>query len=98
MGNKSICKNSFEDIDTTFDALREILSAAKRLVNSGRVDPGRMKELAGYVVRIRSLLKELEQIRHSPDQISSRLSIINDLQKDYLDLEGIVKEFRNDFC
>ncbi len=90
-------KNNIQDkdLDIMLDMLAANLKEAKRLLNSGKFDAGRVKVLTDYVVETRFLLKQLEQCPHSP-RIKSRLSDIRKLQKGYLELEGMVKEFRND--
>ncbi|MGE5893566.1 MAG: hypothetical protein ACM34I_05880 [bacterium] len=98
MGKNNVQKNNLDDIDAMLCTLTANLDEAKRMLNSGKIDPGRVKNLTGYVVEIRLLLKELEQSPYSSARITSRLSVINELRKGYLELEGMVKEFRNDLC
>jgi hypothetical protein len=83
------------EVDELYKALSDLLQEAKNMLSSGKLDPNRAGELAEYVVVIRSLLKQL-YTHHQRIENKDPVSPINRLREDYLGLEGMVKEIRND--
>ena len=69
----------------------------ERVLNSGVIDIHHLQELTDYIVTIRSLLGEVGK---SPDVAIDHKGAagvsIRELQERFLELEGMVKEMRNE--
>ncbi len=83
------------DFNELYNALAVLLHDSRKTLINGKLDPSRAGELADYVVVIRSLLKQLNTLP-LPIENKDLASSINSLREDYLELEGMVKEIRND--
>lgn len=88
--------NRIENLNVVFSDLKLHLEKAHRLVSGEKSDPLRYKELAGYLCAIRSLLKELQEAACSPLTEKGIAATIQELRDRYSELEGLVKEKRND--
>lgn|SRR5574337_444122 len=84
-----------ESLDTVFNTLKFCLEKAHVLINRNKVDHLQYAELAEYTCQIRLLLKELHHVA-GPFTDKKTTAIIHELRDRYTELEGIVKERRND--
>ena len=93
----AIKNNQVVNVNDICEELAECFYYIKRVLRSNSFDLAQAKKLAVQVMTIRSLLKELERVPETASRNSGRASMsISELQERYLELEGMVKEIRND--
>jgi len=75
--------------------LVELDHTARRVLGKKDVTLEDTRRLADYVTQVRILLAELELIDARPSRFGMALSSISGLKERYWELEGMVKEVRN---
>lgn len=75
--------------------LAALLHGADSMAARGSLSDERIGEIISYVAEIRKLLQELTSVLSLHGQGTARTSLA-DLQARFLDLEGKIKEIRND--
>ena len=81
-------ENIFKTLDDLYHTSRQMLEKNNATLEDTR-------QLAGYVTQVRVLLAELEQIETRLHRSDTAMSTITSLKQRYLELEGMVKEVRN---
>lgn len=81
-----------KDSEAVFSMLSQLLSAAETRVGDPRFDAARMNQLAGYLAEIRYLL---DLLGNDPVAVPVAWTAKAFAER-YRDLEGKVKELRND--
>jgi hypothetical protein len=92
----SIQKMQSNDLGDLCEALMSCFQEARRVLAHNCFSAGQAIELAKYLETIRMLLQVLNQALHSPVGAQIAVPSINELRENYFELEGIVKELRND--
>ena len=82
----------YESLETTLDGLYH---TSRRILRKSAIEPEDIRQLADYVTQVRVLLTELEQLETGSHRSETALSAISGLKQRYLELEGMVKEARN---
>lgn len=86
-----------KDIDNLCRDLLSCIQSSERLITEKRIDKFEIAEkMSGMVVDIGSLLLELRQSKIIAAGETERRNAIAHLASSYKDLEGMVKEIRND--
>jgi hypothetical protein len=86
-----------KDIDSLCRDLIACIQSSERLINEKRIDKVESAEkISGMVVDMRSLLHELRQSKIILAGAPERLNAIAQIASLCKDLEGMVKEIRND--
>lgn len=88
--------NNLHDLEMICENLTTYLDQSRRLLKADAVGLPDARELAAHVREIRLLLKELQDAEYVSRQNERLAATIYELQRRYLELEGIVKEIRND--
>lgn len=84
------------DLESLCDVLNELFDTSKAILRENELTVAQAVEIIGYITQIRSLLFELQACRggKGADEILSlKIDLLN---KCYFELEGVVKEIRND--
>jgi len=81
-----------QSIGSLLAMLSSLLHVAETTVDHAKIEAERMNELAGYMAEIRHLLGHVQSDSRQP--AVSRMA--KDIAARYRDLEGRVKEIRND--
>jgi hypothetical protein len=84
------------DLDNLCDALTACFKEARRVLPNNHFSRNQATELARYLEATRMLLQELEHAAHSFVNAEDVASWVKELREEYLELEGMVKELRND--
>jgi hypothetical protein len=84
------------DLDDLCDALLACFRHARRVLANNVLSYSYTTELAEYVETIRMLLQNLEQASRTLGNAPCQAATIIRLRDNFEDLEGIVKERRND--
>jgi hypothetical protein len=80
---------NIKNIDDIYEPLGMLVREIERIIGSERVALGQVQEMAGYLTQIRNLVSETVKAECRPDLGGNLLAA-------YLELEGRVKEVRND--
>jgi len=89
--------SSYNTLDALCTTLKEYAAISDRLINSGQLsDYGRTVELSQLIASVRSLLEELYRHKRPQSADDKTMLTINRLIARYEELEGKVKEIRND--
>jgi hypothetical protein len=80
---------NIKNIDDIYEPLGMLVREIERIIGSERVALGQVQEMAGYLTQIRNLVSETVKAECRPDLGGNLLAA-------YLELEGRVKELRND--
>lgn len=84
------------DLDDLCASLMDCFQRSRSVLAKNRCTANQASELAEYVANIRMLLQELDHAVHLFVGDSVRVPSISELWKYYFELEGYVKELRND--
>jgi hypothetical protein len=96
MNENVIKKVKLHDLGSLCDELTTRFKEARRVLARNCFSKSQATELAKYLEVIRMLLQDLEQATHSLTNAEDEASEISELRDNYYELEGIVKELRND--
>ena len=96
MEEKALKKMKKSDLDCLGDELTACFKAARRVLAKNCFSENQAAELAKYLEAIRMLLQELEHATYSFINTGGQATTISGLRCDFLELEGTVKELRND--
>lgn len=88
--------SSAGSIDELFPILEWISKETERIVNAQKVSAMDVQKIAGYLTDIRLLLNELSHYQVWPDVRDLPASNGKTMAQRYLELEGKIKEIRND--
>ncbi len=86
----------FAEIDTLCRTLNEYCEWTKTVLAGGPLSVLQAQELAMRVQEIRLLLQHLINLPQSKVSGRTQLALLNGLHAQYLELEGMAKEKRND--
>lgn len=96
MREKSLKKANHIDLDDLCDALLACFKEARRVLANNIFSFSQATELAKYLEAIRMLLQDLEHAAHTLGNARDQAATISELRDNYGELEGVVKELRND--
>lgn len=88
--------HSANDIDSIYLILAEFFSETERILNNNRFTLEEVRELSCYIEQIRLLITEIDRMENRLPEANKGLFQGGMLKELYLDLEGKVKEMRND--
>lgn len=99
MNDEIIQERALAEIAEVSEELMARLYHVRQVLKNGQIELEALNSLASYIVTIRSLLDELGRVPgvFFPGTAPGFVSI-SELQERYLELEGIVKEMRNERC
>jgi hypothetical protein len=81
--------------ENIFRTLEDLYLTSRLMLGKNNINLDDTRQLAGYVTQVRVLLAELEHIETRLHRSETALSSIGGLKQRYLELEGMVKEARN---
>jgi hypothetical protein len=81
--------------ESIFRTLDDLYHTSLLMLGKNNVNLEDTRQLAGYVTQVRVLLAELERIETRIHRSETALLSISGLKQRYLELEGLVKEARN---
>lgn len=95
MQNSGKGRDVFADHESLVTTLDGLYHTSRRVLRKSVINIEDMRQLADYVTQVRVLLAELEQLETGSHRSETTLSAISGLKQRYLELEGMVKEARN---
>lgn len=96
MRESALQKNERKDIDKLCRDLEDCFKSSRAVLSKNIVSVDQAKELAVTLESIRMLLQELGQALQESAGGWGQVSSVSALWERYLELEGAVKELRND--
>ncbi len=81
--------------ENIFITLEELYSRSQRMLAARRFTYEEVRKLSVSITSVRTLLAELAEIESSVSRRPQSAALIRDLKDRYWDLEGMVKEARN---
>jgi len=81
--------------ESIFRTLDDLYHTSRQMLNKSNVTLEDIRQMAGYVTQVRVLLAELQHIETRRHRSGTALSSITGLKQRYLELEGMVKDTRN---
>jgi len=95
MKNSGAGRDIFADHESLEATLDGLYHTSRRVLRKSAINPEDIRQLADYVTQVRVLLAELEQLETGSHRSETALSAISGLKQRYFELEGMVKEARN---
>jgi hypothetical protein len=95
MKNSGEGRDVFADHESLATTLDGLYHTSRRVLRKTAMNTEDIRQLADYVTQVRVLLAELEQLETGSHCSETALSAISGLKQRYLELEGMVKEARN---
>lgn len=90
-------ERTLKDIDEVCYGLVDFIQSAKRMISENRITRlDEAEKISGLVVDMGSLLLELQRSKSALSREPERLHAITQLTSTWKDLEGMIKEIRND--
>lgn len=96
MEEKTLKKIKQTDLDSLGDELAACFKEARRVLANKCFSKKQATDLAKYLEVIRMLLQELEYVTYSFINSGDQAATISELRSNFFELEGSVKELRND--